>query len=126
MAAADPPELSMPAAYTAEDCVELARQGWHYSGDAMFLDLSKPENVAEFARREEFAKVLPPSWKCDPKLYWYFVVSNRVGSAPVPFGVRQNENAASYYGFTLQQFLDNEWASRTGKPRPWKRGGVPA
>lgn len=123
----DPPSPSMPGARTAEDCVELAKQGWHYSGDAMFLDMSKPESVEEFNRRDEFAKVVPPSWQaCDPKLYWYFIVSNRVASQPVPFGVRQNENAASYHGYSLQMFLDNEWAVRDGKPKPWKKGGVPA
>ncbi len=123
----DPPEPSMPPAYTAEDCIELAKQGWPYSGDSAFLDMSKPESLVEFARRDEFGKVVPPSWQAsDPKLYWYFVVSGRVVTQPVPFGVKQDERAASYHGFSLQQFLDNEWAVRQGKPKPWKKGGVPA
>lgn len=126
LAPADPIAPSMPPAYTSEDAVELAKQGWHYSGDAYFLDMTTDAGRTEFARREEFAKTIPPSWQSvEPLLYWYLIVSNRVGSQPVPFGVRQNENAYNLSGFTFQQFLDNEYRQRQHKQPAWLRGGIP-
>jgi hypothetical protein len=127
LAAPDPVEEKAPPARTAEDAVRLLKFGWHYTGDARFLDLTKQEGRAEYVRRDAFAKNVPLEWgETDPALYRYFVLTNRVPSQPSYFGVRQSENPRVWAGFTLQNFLDNEWASRDGLPKPWKRGGARA
>ena len=123
----DPPSPEMPAAYRAEDAIELARQGWRFDGKTQFIDMSKPDRVAEFKRREAFAENIPPTWKgVDPVLYWYLVLEGTVNSQPPDLGWRPDANARNWYGFTFQQYLDNGWAQKEGKPVPWKKGGVPA
>ena len=116
-----------PPAYRSEDAVYLARQGWRYDGQSAFLDLATDYGKAEFARRESFASTLPPSWQgVDPTLYWYLVLDGTVNSQPPDFGWRPDANAKNWYGFTFQMWLDNQWAQREGKPKPWLKGGVPA
>ena len=118
---------TMPPAYRSEDAVYLARQGWRFDGQSQFIDMSKPDRVAEFARREAFAANLPPSWQgVDPVLYWYLVLEGTVDSQPPDLGTRPDANAKNWYGFSFQQWIDNQYAIKEGKPAPWKKGGVPA
>jgi hypothetical protein len=118
---------TMTPARRTEDAVYLARQGWRYDGQSQFIDMSKPERVEEFKRREAFAAVIPPSWQgCDPVLYWYLVLDGTVNSQPPDFGTRPDTNAKNWYGFSFQQWLDNQYAQKGGQPAPWKKGGVPA
>lgn len=118
---------TMPPAYRSEDAVYLARQGWRFDGQSQFIDISKPDRLAEFSRREAFAANLPPSWTgIDPTLYWYFVLEGTVDSQPPDLGSRPDNNAKNWHGFTYQMWLDNQWAQKEGKPKPWLKGGVPA
>ena len=120
---ADPVLEKHPPARVAQDAVELIRQGWHYTGDTRELELDTEAGRAEYARRDAFGKILPPSWQgVDPLLYWYLVLCNRIPSVPAPFGVRQSEAVADLRGLSLQQWLDNEHAQRERKPLPWPVG----
>jgi len=121
----DSPLPKMPPAFTAEDAWELAMQGWYYTGDTRFLDVSTAEGKAELERRLEFAKQHPLSWDgVDHNLYAFFVVCNMVPSQPAPFGVRVSELASQNYGFSIQKWLDNQWAVREMLPAPWGAGGL--
>lgn len=124
---ADPVFPTETPAYRTEDAVYLAKQGWRFDGQSQFIDMSNPDRVEEFQRREAFAAVLPPSWAgVDPVLYWYLVVEGTVDSQPPDLGTRPDTNAKNWYGFSMQMWLDNQWAIKEGKPQPWKKGGVPA
>lgn len=125
LAEPDAPLPKVAPAFTAEDAWEIALQGWYYTGDTRFLDLTTEAGRAELDRRLEFAKILPLSWDgVDHNLYKYFVICNLVPSEPVPFGVRVSELATNNYGFTVQKWLDNQWAIRKMLPTPWGAGGV--
>lgn len=124
---ADPPLPSVPPAHTAEDAWEIALQGWYRQGTTRFLDVENvPADKAELERRLAFAEILPLSWQgVTHGLYRYFIVTGMVPSVPRPYGVGQTELPKTWHGFTLQQYLDNCWATDQMLPAPWGPGGIP-
>jgi hypothetical protein len=124
----DPPVEKIQPSYTAEQAIEAAKQGWHYIGDAkLSFDPNTPEGMDEYELRDEFGKILPPSWQgVGPDLYWYLVVIGTIPRTFPPFGVFQSPKPKELYGFNLQKWLDNEWALRQMKQPVWVKGGVPA
>jgi hypothetical protein len=107
--------------------VALAKQGWYFTGDAMFLNLDRPDRLEEFKRRSTFAKIIPPSWAgTDPVLYWYLVVSGEIETGVPDFGTRPDALWRSWKGFSFQQYIDNIWAAREKRELPWGKNGEPA
>lgn len=121
----DAPFPGKPGARTAEDLLALTALGWHWNGQAQFLDLSQEAGRVEYERRVEYARVhRPRPWSSvDPDLYDYLILTDRLPSRVPPFGVRVSEPYSQVYGMTLQQWLDCQWADAEMRPRPWKPDG---
>ena len=128
LAAPDPVAEKEEPAHSVDAMIALARRGWRFDGESAFIDMAKPERVAEFNRRQEAAKAVAKSWpSVDPIIVWYFVVEGTVDTQPVAdFNTRDDTTLKNYVGFSAKQLLDNLWAVKNRGPRPWKKGGVPA
>ena len=89
----DKPFVGRAGARTAEDLLALAAVGWHWNGQAQFLDLSQEAGRVEYERRVEFARMhCPRPWHTvDPDLYHYLILTDRLPSTVAPFGVRVSE-----------------------------------
>lgn len=121
----DAPFPGKPGARTAEDLLSLDAIGWHWNGQAQFLDLSQEAGRVEYERRVEFARqhCQRPWSSVDPDLYWHLIVTDRLPSRVPPFGVRVSEPFDQVYGLTLQQWLDNQWRMAEMLPPRWNPDG---
>ncbi len=124
----DAPFVGRAGARTAEDLLALDAIGWHWNGQAQFLDLSQDAGKIEYERRVEFARQhCPRPWSSvDPDLYWHLIVTDRLPSRIAPFGVRVSEPWDQVYGMSLQQWLDCQWADAEMLGRPWNPDGTMA
>jgi hypothetical protein len=119
------PFKGQPPALYAEPALELMSKGWRFDGQSQFLDLSKPEDQAEYDRRYTWAMAnRPRPWNAiDPDLWVYLVMTGEIPSAYQPFGSKPHTPYDLVFGLSFQKYLDNQWAVRRMQRLPWLPDG---